>query len=221
VSAAAHIHQADRRDPVEFAAIYAEYRRSVLRYLQAALRDQAEAEDAMHEVFLKAWRTLPSYDSPAGLRGWLFTVARTTALDHARRRSRQAPLAPQRIVSLVEEQAAAPRPASGHWISEPEVREAFGRLPLRQQEVIVLRYVMGCSHGESAQLLGCSEAVARKTHQRALNVLAAALAASDLAATRRCGERTRTRYAMGQLRLPRRIALGGFSLLPRLSALAR
>jgi RNA polymerase sigma-70 factor (ECF subfamily) len=222
MSAAVDIHAGHGPgDPVAFARIYEDFSRPVLRYLQAMLRDPAEAEDALHEVFLKAWRALPPYASSSALRAWLFTVARTTAIDHARRQARQAPVAPQRIVSIVDAGGGAREPApADHWITEPEVRAVLARLPARHQEIIVLRYLMGCSHGETARALGLSELAVRKAHQRILAVLGQALAASDLAASRGV-ERKRTRYAMGQLRLPRRLALGGFSLLPRLSSAIR
>jgi RNA polymerase sigma-70 factor, ECF subfamily len=214
VSAASEFeHVPNTHDPGEFAALYQDHGRPILRYLKATLRDDAGAEDALHEVFLKAWRSLPSDTSQPALRAWLFTVARTTAIDQARLRSRQDPMAPQKLVTLADRRSRAPLASSGHWISEPEVHDVLRRLPQRHQEILVLRYLMGCTHAETARVLDCTELAVRKAHQRILAVLAAALSSSDLAD--RVANRARTQYGMRAFRLPRRIALGGFSLLPR------
>jgi hypothetical protein len=130
-------------------------------------------------------------------------------------------VAPQNLVTLADRRAGTRGEASGHWISEPEVRAVLCRLPQRQQEIIVLRYLIGCTHAETARVLGCSELAVRKAHQRVLEVLAQALATSELAVTRQSAQRTRQGYPMRQFRLPRRMALGGFSVLRRFSAAAR
>lgn len=198
-------------DPEAFAALYAAHQTAILRYLEAALRDAAEAEDALHEVFVKAWRSAHPDMAPAAMKSWLFTVARTTAIDHQRRRSRQHAVAPENLVVLADRRRPAHTTEVGHWISEPEVREVLSQLPARHQEIIVLRYVMGCSHAQTARALGTTELAIRKTHQRILAVLARALAASELAAER--GTR-RQQHAMRALPWPRRKVRGGFTLRP-------
>jgi RNA polymerase sigma-70 factor (ECF subfamily) len=200
----------DRVDAGDFAELYVEYAPRVLRYLQGALRDAAEAEDVMHEVFLKAYRAIQTDSRSEIGSGWLFTVARTTAIDHTRRRARNHPVSPAFIVDLADRRRQSEREPRSHWISEPEVNDVLIRLPQRQQEIIVLRYVMGCSHADVARILDCTEISVRKAHQRALQSLAHELASSDLAA-----ERMRHRYHMTARRRPRRTALGGFSLLSR------
>jgi RNA polymerase sigma-70 factor (ECF subfamily) len=197
-------------DPARFALLYLEQSGVVLRFLHGIMRDRAEAEDVLHEVFLKAYRALSSDDPPDLESGWLFTVARTTAIDHLRRGSRNQPVAPAGIVDLADRRRASEREPNRHWISEPEVREMLARLPERQQEIIVLRYVMGCTHADIARILEMSEPAVRKAHQRSLQALAQALASSELASVR-----SRNRYAMGAVHMPRRMALAGFSLLWR------
>lgn len=198
----------------DFALLYHDYAPRVLRYLRGAMRDPGEAEDVMHEVFFKAYRALQERDCEAIGSGWLFTVARTSAIDHARRGSHHQPLAPASIADLADRRRPEGRMLRSHWISEPEVKEVLERLPTRQREIIVLRYVMGCSHSEVARILGCAPDAVRKAHQRALHDLAHGLASSELA-TERGAVRTRNKYYMGALWLPRRLAIGGFSLLPR------
>jgi RNA polymerase sigma-70 factor (ECF subfamily) len=210
MSSLPHISVVDSVNPNDFATLYLEHSPRVLRYLQGILRDQIETEDVMHEVFLKAYRALRSTTPPDIASGWLYTVARTTAIDHLRRGARNHPVSPSVIVDLADRRRRSEREPSRHWISEPEVRETLARLPVRQQEIIVLRYLMGCTHADISRILEVTELSVRKAHQRALQALAQALASSEVAATR-----TRNRYAMGAVRIPRRIALGGFTLLWR------
>lgn len=208
MSTAAQLDQC--RDPLAFADVYAEHAPRILRFLRTRMRDQTEAEDALHEVFLKAWHDLPIDLAPSGIQGWLFMIARTTAIDHARRQARQQPFEPSTLLALADRCQPAP-PVGAHWISEPEVQTILIQLPRRQQEIIVLRYLMGTGHAETARILGCTEESVRKAHQRALQVLARALAGSQLA-----GERAPQRHSLTVVAPRRRLALGGFSLLPRL-----
>ena len=63
--------------------------------------DHALAEDVAQEVFLRAWRGLPGFRGDAGFSTWLYTIARRTALEHARRPAlRTVPLdqAPPRVL---------------------------------------------------------------------------------------------------------------------------
>jgi RNA polymerase sigma-70 factor (ECF subfamily) len=197
-------------DPAEFASIYLEHSGRIVRYLLGLLHDPAEAEDVMHEVFLKAYRAMTGETPPEMVAGWLFAVAKTTAIDHLRRRARSRPVPPTVIVDMADRRRISEREPNRHWISEPEVREMLAELPARQQEIIVLRYLMGCTHADIARILECTELSVRKAHQRALQALAHALATSELAAGR-----TRRGYPMRAVRIPRRIALSGFTLLRR------
>src|SRR5436309_1519051 len=121
-------------DPVGFSELYHEYGPRILRYLESALRNEAEAEDALHEVFLKAWRSAPWGSGNDSLRAWLFTVARTTSIDHARRRAHTQPVTPQVVVALADRRGAIARDRAAHWITEPEVYAVLRRLPQRHQE---------------------------------------------------------------------------------------
>jgi RNA polymerase sigma-70 factor (ECF subfamily) len=195
----------------QLAELYAAYRPQVLTLLRRTMQDAREAEDVLHEVFLKAFRALSAEPETALGLGWLLTVARTTAIDAHRRQARTSPSPPAAIVELSDARLvhAAHR---APWLSDPEVQRMVERLPRRQQEILVLRYVLDCSHLHAARILGCSEQAVRKGHQRALHALASALADSELG-SRHSGPR----LAMQEVRLPRRLASSGFSLLVRIT----
>jgi RNA polymerase sigma-70 factor (ECF subfamily) len=59
----------------EHAAIYEEHSRSIYYLALRMLSDPAQAEDATHDVFLKAFRKLDTFRGDAGLRTWLYRIA--------------------------------------------------------------------------------------------------------------------------------------------------
>ncbi|MBI3809605.1 MAG: sigma-70 family RNA polymerase sigma factor [Nitrospirae bacterium] len=68
----------------DFAAPYQALRRSMLGYLRKQVSDLADAEDLLHEVFLKALAAGERGDAPKNLSGWLYTIARNTVIDFYR-----------------------------------------------------------------------------------------------------------------------------------------
>jgi len=69
-------------DPV--GAAFVTLRSRLGAYLRRQVRDQSVAEDLLQQVFLKAVTTLQSERSVGNLSGWLYSVARTTAIDYHR-----------------------------------------------------------------------------------------------------------------------------------------
>jgi RNA polymerase sigma-70 factor (ECF subfamily) len=195
-------------DLADVAQLYVEHAPRILRFLRAALRNADDAEDVMQEVFLKAYRALRRGVRPVSAGPWLFAIARTTSIDCAKSRARLQPVEPAVMRRLTDAAGSSPACGSASWITSCEVRAAVERLPPREHEVIVLRYVFGCSHRQSATVLGCSEGSVRQSHHHALKVLARVLADTAPASST-----ARHRYAMRTLRLPRRFALAGFTLL--------
>jgi RNA polymerase sigma-70 factor, ECF subfamily len=137
------------------------------------LRSAHEAEDALQEALLRAWRALPSFEGRSSLRSWLYRIVTNASLDAIKRR-------PERVVPIDLDQAT---PAD-HWHSpalEPPLegryltREEFERalivalrlLPARQRAVLILREALGFSARETASRLGTTVAAANSSLQRA------------------------------------------------------
>ena len=77
-------------DRDKFREIVERHREIVYRFAYHFLRDSHEAEDVAQDVFLKAYRRLPKFDSARGsLRGWLLAIARNTCLDVIEKRKRE------------------------------------------------------------------------------------------------------------------------------------
>ena len=145
-----------------------------------------EAEDAVQETLLRAWRGRSQVDSEAGFRPWLYRIATNYCLDVLRRRKRR----PQAAGSFAEIPWLQPYPdrlldeipaASGQ---EPDAmavtRETIEltfiavvqELPPRQRAAMLLCDVLGWSARETAELLETSLAATNSALQRARATLA-------------------------------------------------
>jgi RNA polymerase sigma-70 factor (ECF subfamily) len=110
------------------------------------LRDTAEAEDVVQEVFVQAWRQAARYDPGRGSpEAWLCTIARTRALDRLRRRAARREESDDGVVP------GSSRPATEAGVA---VRTALSGLPPEQRHALELAYWEGLTQTEIARKLG-------------------------------------------------------------------
>jgi RNA polymerase sigma-70 factor, ECF subfamily len=160
----------DARDPAALAAFYDRYAGFALAVAMRILRDRQEAEEAVQDVFWQIWTGRVRYDPLRGrFRTWVFTIARSRALDQLRRRDPARP---------------AEREASGESVSIPEdgeLQNSFARLLDRlnqeQREALVLAFYEGLTHGEIAERLGEPLGTVKSRIRRGLLELRTALEA--------------------------------------------
>jgi RNA polymerase sigma-70 factor (TIGR02960 family) len=147
-----------------------------------------DAEDALQETLVSAWRGLEQFQERASLRSWLYSIATNRCLnflrDASRRPQRGVPFTPPPPTRMGEVSWLEPYPdqlLEGLPDEAPgpearyETREAVGlafitalqRLPERQRAALVLRDVLGFRAAEAAELLGTSEATITSALQRA------------------------------------------------------
>jgi RNA polymerase sigma-70 factor (ECF subfamily) len=126
------------------------------------LRSETEAEDAVQDAVLKAWRNFGRFRRDSDLRPWLFTIV----ANECRRQRRS------RWWSVVK-WPRGPEPARSALV-EPDnsyLRAALYRLPHDQRLVLVLRYYLDLSFPEVAQALGTTTKAAKSRTYRALERL--------------------------------------------------
>jgi RNA polymerase sigma-70 factor (ECF subfamily) len=128
---------------------------AVTAYARAIARDRWQAEDAVQETFLRAWKYLDSFDRRGSFEGWLIRICRNCVTDLAARDTgRDDPLPTER------EQAIAPDHRS-------EVHDLLARLPLPQREVLVLCGMFGYDYDSAAQILDVPVGTIRSRLSRA------------------------------------------------------
>jgi RNA polymerase sigma-70 factor (ECF subfamily) len=172
---------AKRGDEEAFAGLVEPYRRELRAHCYRMLGSAHDAEDALQDAMLDAWRGLESFEGRSSLRSWLYTVTTNACLKAIRRR-------PKRVLPIDYGPPADPHDAHREplaesvWI-EPyqdvqlgyEQREtvelafvaALQHLPARQRAVLILREVLGFSARETAEILDSTPPAIDSALQRA------------------------------------------------------
>jgi RNA polymerase sigma-70 factor (ECF subfamily) len=153
-----------------FEGLLGEYRDKVFRLACSLLGNEASAEDATQEVFLKIWKALPGFRGQSSISTWIYAIARNTCL--TRRRMEGA----RRTFSL-DEARAAEIPARELPDSGADVRALVDRLPSRYRSVLVLYYLEDRSYQQVALALGLPMGTVKTFLHRARKELAVLLAA--------------------------------------------
>jgi RNA polymerase sigma-70 factor (ECF subfamily) len=201
-------------EPGALDEIYERYVARVYGYLRVALRDEHEAEDVAHEVFVSLLRALPRFEvSHVPFRVWLFRVVRNHAANHARKHRSVEAMDPGEVTRRLERE---PPPVGADALSDVDdagLLRLIEWLPIVQRQVIVLRFVMGFRTGEVAEILGRSPNAVSQLQRRALAILRERLIATGQAPTLDTGSirlpmRRRLREAL--VTRTRRLALVGY-----------
>lgn len=135
------------------------------------LRERAEAEDVLHDVFLEVWRKAHTYDPQrASVRGWLLLRMRSRCLD----RAKSAAVARRSPLDAVPEARSATDPGRG--ADSKRLGPWLDGLSEEQRSVIVLGYFEGLSCSEMATRLGIPIGTVKSRLAAAMRKLRASVA---------------------------------------------
>jgi RNA polymerase sigma-70 factor (ECF subfamily) len=182
---------AQRGDEQAFARLVAPHRAQLQAHCYRMLGSLTDAEDALQETLVRAWRGLPRFEGRSTLRGWLYRIATNVSLRALERRPRRlTPLdrgpanrdgaePPGEAVTEPVWLEPFPDAELSDGLASPEARyaeresvelafvAALQHLPERQRAVLLLRDVLGFAPHEIAELAGTSPAAIHSTLQRA------------------------------------------------------
>ncbi|HVU49663.1 MAG TPA: sigma-70 family RNA polymerase sigma factor [Polyangia bacterium] len=162
-----------RGERAALGALYDLHAPIVMGLAKRMLRDQAAAEDLVHDVFLEVWQHAAEFDAARGsVRAWLVVRARSRALDRLGRAARDA-RATGRLGLDVE--GAATTPGAQAAVDGARVRGHLAALPADLRAVLDLAYFEGLSATESAERLGVPAGTVKSRLARALEQLRRAL----------------------------------------------
>ncbi|MFJ6197304.1 sigma-70 family RNA polymerase sigma factor [Micromonospora sp. NPDC092111] len=208
-------------DDAAFTTLVAPLRPELHAHCYRMLGSPHDADDALQEALLRAWRGLPRFEGRSSLRSWLYTVATRTCLDLATGRGRRAlPV----DLGPASEQVVAEVPAAEHvrWLgpypdaaltaapAAPDARyeqreavelafvAALQHLPGNQRAALLLFDVLGFSAAEIAAMMGTSTTSVNSALARARRIVAERVPARS---------QQRTLRALGDARL-REVATG-------------
>jgi RNA polymerase sigma-70 factor (ECF subfamily) len=186
----------------EFLALAQPYRRELLAHCYRMLGSLHDAEDALQEALVRAWRGYDRFEGRSSLRTWLHRIATTTCLTALEGRTRRPmpagldgsgsdPDAPLRELEIAWLEPVPDEAVGLSGSADPAtlvtaratVRLAFvaalQHLPARQRAVLLLREVLQWRASEVAELLGTSVAAVNSALQRARAQLAEAAPRED------------------------------------------
>lgn len=132
-------------------AAWSAHEAELRRYLRHCLADRDEADDLLHDLFLKACRQGEAFCAVSQPRAWLFEVARNTVLDHLRRRRPTLPLPPDLAAAEPAETCDAPVDQLAQCL--PRV---LAELSPEDREAVSLCDLGGMSQAAFAELKGLS-----------------------------------------------------------------
>jgi RNA polymerase sigma-70 factor (ECF subfamily) len=197
---------------------FARHRRELTGYCYRMLGSFADAEDAVQQTTIQAWRAYDRFEGRATVRGWLYRIATNVCLDMLRGRARRAlPMALGPPASPADPHAGAPLPEERWVLPAPDdrvlpdtadpadlavardsVRLAFlaalQELSGRQRAALILCDVLRFPAAEAAGLLDTSVAAVTSARQRARTTLAGRGDATPAAPRGRAEEALLARY---------------------------
>ncbi|HKS05517.1 MAG TPA: sigma-70 family RNA polymerase sigma factor [Gemmatimonadaceae bacterium] len=151
----AWILDAQKGDQSAFGQLVRRHQRRAYAVARAIVLNHEDAEDAVQEAFLHAYRALDRFRPDQAFGAWLHRIVANAALDLTRRRKvREADELPETVASPFRD------PAESDDLRK-RLRDALAELPPRQRAVIVLHDVEGYKHAEIGKMLGIPEGTAR------------------------------------------------------------
>ncbi len=157
--------------------IHDRYRQRLFAYTRQMLAQRQDAEDALQDIFVRAYSGLRANHRELALRAWLYRVAHNRCIDELRRPSPP----PPEVMELLRAPASDP-------IAEADRRESLRRLiadvrrlPEQQRSALLMRELGGMSYADMASALGVTVPAVKSLLVRARLGLGQALEARDTA----------------------------------------
>jgi RNA polymerase sigma-70 factor (ECF subfamily) len=151
----------------DFDTLMDAHSREIFTYLWRMLRDPQDAEDALQDTFLRAFRGFPHLKDDSNLRAWLYKIATNVAYTLLKKRNRLA----SRTTDLTDFNPISA--SDNHKQREllEVVLQSVERLPHKQQAALMLRHYQGFSYEEIGETLDCSPGAARANVHQAIKKL--------------------------------------------------
>ncbi len=171
---------ATEEERASFTKIYELYCSTMYHYALGILKSKEDAEDALHDAFCRMIKVLPAPEDAESdeVRSYLYMTVRSVCFDALRRRR----TVKQKVVENFDDIESVSSCDEGvdekvlNRVMYERIVEKLREMPVEVTDPFVLHYMNGQSFAQIAELLGISEAVARKRSSRVKRFLAEELA---------------------------------------------
>jgi RNA polymerase sigma factor (sigma-70 family) len=177
LSDAALARQALSGDQLAFESLVHRYSTPLFNFVYRFLGDYDQACDALQQVFMRFYTSLPNLANGEPFKPWLFQVARNCCIDELRRRRRYAIHFSQlevennegelTLMGDIADSSPLPEELAERHDVQQILHEAIQTLPPKFRAVVVLRYVSQLSFSEIGKTLSMPEATAKTYFHRA------------------------------------------------------
>jgi RNA polymerase sigma-70 factor, ECF subfamily len=165
------VRRAQRGDAEAFARLVERHERRLYNLAARVLGSRSEADDAVQEALIRAWRSLPRFREGARFSTWLYRIGLNCALDiRSARRADPSDLVAER---------ADPRDAFETSELSGELQRALSEVEEPYRAAVVLYDVLGCSYAEIAEITDVPEGTVKSRIFRGRRDLARALGTSN------------------------------------------
>lgn len=155
-------------DKNSFGQLYDHFFAPIYRYVFYRVPEH-EVEDLVETIFIKCWSKMETYEKrDVKFSSWLFRIAHNTVIDYRRAHRKVEPIHPQLVDESVE---AAPKLRTEQNWRAQQIRDAVQTLKEPYRQVVTLKYLIGLSNLEIAEILRQREGNVRVIQFRALKQL--------------------------------------------------
>lgn len=161
-------------DDSVFHRLYEEFHHDVFKFLIYLTRDRDQAEDLVHEVYVRVLRAYAGFEGKSSEKTWLFSIAKNVAIDHFRKQSVRRKYAFDKFDWEKNELTSTGTLPDEFALMNENMQALLDALETctgNQKMVIHMRFIHDLSIAESAEILGWTEGKVKTTQHRAIKML--------------------------------------------------
>ena len=148
-----------------FGEIYDIYIDDIYRFIFYKVGQREVAEDLTEDTFFKAWQKLDSFSQTKHpFSSWLYRIAKNTVIDYFRKERVNI----EELQIDIADEKVDTKKHTEQYFNQQHLQEALSKIPEKQREVVVLRYVNELSHKEISEVLDKSEVAVRSLLSRGM-----------------------------------------------------
>ena len=162
------IREAIAGEASAFGLLYDKYQPVIYRFIYIKISHREEAEDLTHQVFLRAWENIYTYEFRGfSFSSWLYYIARNKVIDHYRTRKITIDIESIQI----SEEIKPNEKTIDEKLEIKKIKNAITKLRPVEQDVLIMRFIEELSPKEVAGILKKSEGSIRLIQHKALKNL--------------------------------------------------